>query len=84
MQPDLIGRPHQKWRIAGGALKTRGVEVYSKSGTRGPIFADAGIIRGRSGRRLALTVFIDSTPACRGGFITDLAYEDPSALLRDR
>ncbi len=83
MQRDLAKQPYQKWRIAGGALKTRDVEVYSKSGTWGPIFADAGIIRSPSGRQLALAVFIDSTPAYRGGFIADLAQECTSALLRD-
>jgi hypothetical protein len=84
MQRDLTRQPYQKGRIAGGALKTRGVEVYSKSGTWGPIFADAGIIRGPSGRQLALAVFIDSTPAYRGGFITNLAHECTSTLLPDR
>ena len=68
-------------RIAGGAVQTTGVEVYSKTGTWGPIYADAGIIRGPSGRQLALAVFIDSKPAYRGRFIAELAKACTAALL---
>jgi 5'-nucleotidase (lipoprotein e(P4) family) len=81
MQRDPAKQPYQVRRIAGGALKTRGVEVYSKSGTWGPIFADAGIIRSPSGRQLVLAVFIDSEPAYRGDFIADLARACTSGLL---
>lgn len=68
-------------RIAGGAVQTTGVEVYSKTGTWGPIYADAGIIRGPSGRQLALAVFIDSKPAYRGRFIAELSRACTAALL---
>jgi beta-lactamase class A len=81
MQRDPVKQPYQARRIAGGALKTTGVEVYSKSGTWGPIFADAGIIRSPGGRQLVLAVFIDSNPAYRGDFIANLARACTSALL---
>lgn len=81
MKRDPAKQPYQKHRIAGGALRTAGVEVYSKTGTWGPIFADAGIIRGPSGRQLVLVVFIESNPAYRGGFIAELAAACTSELL---
>jgi 5'-nucleotidase (lipoprotein e(P4) family) len=81
MQRDPRKQPYQAHRIAGGALKTGGVEVYSKSGTWGPIFADAGIIHGASGKQLVLAVFIDSEPAYRGDFIAELSRACTSGLL---
>ena len=81
MQRNPAKQPYQRHRIAGGAVETSGVEVYSKTGTWGPIFADAGIIHGPSGRQLVLVVFIDSTPAYRGSFIAELARACTSALL---
>jgi 5'-nucleotidase (lipoprotein e(P4) family) len=81
MQRDPEKQPYQARRIAGGALKTSAVEVYSKSGTWGPIFADAGIIRSPSGRQLVLAVFLDSEPAYRGDFIAELARAFTSDLL---
>lgn len=81
MQRDPAKQPYQKRRIAGGAMQTPGVAVYSKSGTWGPIFADAGIIRSPSGRQLVLAVFLDSNPAYRGDFIADLARACTGALL---
>lgn len=74
-------QPYLYNRIAGGAVQTPGVEVYSKTGTWGPIYADAGIIRGPSGRQLALAVFIDSKPAYRGRFIAELARTATAAFL---
>jgi hypothetical protein len=81
MQRDPRKQPYQAHRIAGGALKSSGMEVYSKSGTWGPIFADAGIIRSPSGRQLVLVVFTDSQPAYRGDFIADLARACTAGLL---
>ena len=62
-------------------MQTPGVEVFSKTGTWGPIFADAGIIRGPEGRQLVLAVFIDSTPVYRGTFIAELAKICTEELL---
>jgi hypothetical protein len=59
-----------------------GLEVYSKTGTWGPIFADAGIIRDGSGRQLVVVVFIEASPPYRGSFIADLAYRSAAHLLR--
>jgi beta-lactamase class A len=81
MKRDPRKQPYQRKRIAGGAMQTPGVEVFSKTGTWGPIFADAGIIRGPEGRQLVLAVFIDSTPAYRGTFIAELAKICTEALL---
>jgi len=81
MRRDPAKQPYQKHRIAGGALSAGAADVYSKTGTWGPIFADAGIMRGNTGRQLALAVFMDSKPAYRGDFIADLARACTSALL---
>jgi beta-lactamase class A len=81
MRRDPAKQPYLTHRIAGGALKTSGVEVYSKTGTWGPIFADAGIIRHVSAKQLVLAVFIESRPAYRGDFIAALAGRCSAALL---
>jgi hypothetical protein len=53
MRRDPREQPHLAHRIAGGAARLPGLEVYSKSGTWGPIFADAGIVRHvESGRQI--------------------------------
>ncbi len=70
---DPIKQTYQRHRIAGGALKNADFEVYSKTGTWGPIFADAGIIHHSSGRQAVLAVFIESRPAYRGSFIAALS-----------
>ncbi|HVO27988.1 MAG TPA: hypothetical protein VMW56_30645, partial [Candidatus Margulisiibacteriota bacterium] len=56
-------------------------EVYSKSGTWGPIYADAGIVRHISGRQFVLVVFTAGQPAYRGDFIADLTYRCTQQLL---
>ena len=81
MQRDPNKQPYQWRRIAGGAVRTKGVEVYSKTGTWGPIYADAGIIRGPDGRQFTLAVYIDSTPAYRGNFISNLSKQVTEHLL---
>lgn len=81
MQRDPNKQPYQWRRIAGGAMRTKGVEVYSKTGTWGPIYADAGIVRAADGRQFALAVYIDSTPAYRGDFIVDLSRHVTQHLL---
>jgi hypothetical protein len=64
-------------------MKISGVEVYSKSGTWGPIFADAGVMRGPSGRQLVLAVFTEATPAYRGDLIANLARACAEEFLAD-
>jgi hypothetical protein len=73
MQRDPREQPHLVHRIAGGAARIPGLEVYAKSGTWGPIYADAGIVRQLdSGRQVVIAVFTEATPAYRGEFIADL------------
>ena len=76
MKRDVRDQPHLAHRIAGGAAriagKVPGTEVYAKSGTWGPIYADAGIVRDPRGRQLAISVFTDAQPPYRGDAIADL------------
>jgi hypothetical protein len=73
MRRDPIEQPHLVHRIAGGASRLSGLEVYAKSGTWGPIYADAGIVRQLdSGRQVVIAVFTEATPAYHGDFIADL------------
>ncbi len=81
MRRDPAKQPYLIQRIAGGAIGAKGVEVYSKTGTWGPIFADAGIVRHRSGRQLVLAVFIESRPAYRGNFIAALTRRSIERLF---
>jgi beta-lactamase class A len=81
MRRDPAKQPYLIHRIAGGAVGTANTEVYSKTGTWGPIFADAGIVRHRSGRQIVLAVFIESRPAYRGNFIAALARRSIERLL---
>ena len=81
MRRDPDEQPYQRLRIAGGALRVPGVEVFSKSGTWGPIFADAGIVRHASGKQLVLVVFLEGTPPYRGPFIAELAERCAERLL---
>jgi beta-lactamase class A len=79
MRRDTREQPHMAARIPGGAERVGGVEVYSKTGTWGPIYADAGIVRHPSGRDLVVAVFTGGQPRYRGDFIADLTQ---SALRR--
>ncbi len=81
MQRDPNKQPYQWRRIAGGAVRTEGVEVYSKTGTWGPIYADAGIVHAADGRQFTLAVYIDATPAYRGSFIAELSRRITEHLL---
>ncbi len=81
MRRDAAEQPYLAHRLAGGAARLPGVEVYSKSGTWGPIYADAGIIRHVSGRQLVLVVFTAAQPAYRGDFIAELAARCAEHLL---
>ena len=68
-------------RIAGGADLRPDLEVFSKTGTWGPIFADAGIVRHASGHQLVVVVFLDGRPAYRGPFIAELTRRAVRRLL---
>jgi beta-lactamase class A len=84
MRRDPKEQPHLEHRIAGGAARLPDLEVYAKSGTWGPIYADAGIVRHASGRQLVLVVFTESNPPYRGDFIADLTERAAAHLLLDR
>jgi len=81
MARDPKKQPYLASRIAGGAARVDGMTVYSKTGTWGPIFADAGVIEHTSGRKVALAVFVDASPAYRGNVIRDLAHVSAQHLL---
>jgi len=72
MQRNPVEQPHLAARIAGGAARVSGLEVYAKSGTWGPIYADAGIVRDPAGREFVLAVFTQAHPPYRGNFIAEL------------
>jgi beta-lactamase class A len=87
MLRDVRTQPHLVHRIAGGVAGLPGIEVYAKSGTWGPIYADAGIVRDSVGRQFALAVFTDAAPPYRGDAIARLArrlaeylFATPSSL----
>jgi beta-lactamase class A len=82
MRRDPTEQRHLAARIAGGAARLRGLEVYAKSGTWGPIYADAGIVRHvESGRQMVIVVFTEASPAYRGEFIADLTERSAEHLL---
>ena len=82
MRRDPKEQPHLAARIAGGAARVGGLEVYAKSGTWGPIYADAGIVRHvESGRQMVIVVFTEANPAYRGEFIADLTELSARRLL---
>jgi beta-lactamase class A len=64
-----------KRRIAGGAehCGVEGVEIFAKTGTWGPITADAGIVRAPSGHQLIVAAFIEGVPRYKGDFIAKIA-----------
>ena len=82
MRRDPAEQHHLAVRIAGGAARVGGLEVYAKSGTWGPIYADAGIVRHmESGRQIVIVVFTEASPAYRGDFIADLTERSAERLL---
>ena len=81
MRRDPLEQPHLAARIAGGAARLPGLQVYSKSGTWGPIYADAGIVRDPSGHAFILAVFTQASPPYRGNFIAELTYRAALRLL---
>ncbi len=74
MKRDPKQQPYLARRIAGGAARLPGLEVYAKSGTWGPNYADAGIVRAPDGRQFVLVVFTEAQPAYRGELIAQLTY----------
>jgi beta-lactamase class A len=81
MKRDPKQQPHLARRIAGGAARIPGLEAYAKSGTWGPDYADAGIVRAPDGRQFVLVVFTEATPAYRGELIAQLTYRAAQYLL---
>lgn len=84
MLRDVAKQPYLQHRIAGGAARTPGVEVYAKTGTWGPIHADAGIVRHRSGHQVVVAVFLDGEPRYRGSFIAELTDRVVRHLINSR
>lgn len=72
MRRDSREQRHLAARITGGAERVGGLETFAKSGTWGPIYADAGIVRHPSGREIVVVVFTEARPRYRGDFIADL------------
>lgn len=81
MRRDAGKQPYLAKRLAGGVGSRSDLEVFSKTGTWGPIFADAGIIRHASGHQMAVVVFVAGKPAYRGFFIAKIARHAIDALL---
>jgi hypothetical protein len=82
MRRDPKEQRHLAARIAGGAAQVAGLEVYAKSGTWGPIYADAGIVRQvASGRQMVIVVFTEASPAYRGNFIAQLTAASAERIL---
>jgi len=79
MKRDPQKQRHLAHRIAGGAARLPGLEAYSKSGTWGPIYADAGIVHHTSGREMIVVVFTQGS--YRGDFIADLTERAARELL---
>ena len=83
MRRDPRRQPYLWRRIAGGADPGKGdLEVFSKTGTWGPIYADAGIVRHASGHQFAIVVILDGVPAYRGQFIAKLTRAAVEQLFR--
>jgi beta-lactamase class A len=83
MRRDPRRQPYLWKRIAGGADPGKGdLEVFSKTGTWGPIYADAGIVRHASGHQFAIVVILDGAPAYRGPFIAKLTRAAVEQLFR--
>jgi beta-lactamase class A len=84
MYRDIAKQPYLRHRIAGGGARTRGVEVYAKTGTWGPIHADAGIVRHKSGHQVIVAVFLEGAPRYRGSFIAELTDRVVSHLIDEK
>jgi hypothetical protein len=77
MRRDPRKQPYLRHRIAGGVEpEGEAFEVFAKTGTWGPIFADAGIVRRKAdGHQMVVVAFLEAVPgsaAYRGSFIAEL------------
>jgi hypothetical protein len=81
MRRDPRQQPHLLPRLAGGAARVPGLQVFAKSGTWGPIYADAGIVQDPSGRQFIVAVFTDAAPPYRGDFIADITEKTARHLF---
>jgi hypothetical protein len=82
MKRDPKEQPHLAHRIAGGAKRADDdLEIYAKSGTWGPDYADAGIVRDGNGRQFVVAVFTEAVPAYRGQLIARLTERTAERLL---
>jgi hypothetical protein len=84
MRRDIRDQPHLGYRIAGGAARLPGMEVFAKSGTFGRTYADAGIVRHVSGRQMVIVVLTEGTGrrgAYRGWFISDVTERAAAHVL---
>jgi hypothetical protein len=81
MRRDVRKQRYLSHRIAGGTDKRADLEVFSKTGTWGPIFGDAGIVRHASGHQMVVAVFIEGKPAYRGGFIAQFTRRAVKRLM---
>lgn len=75
MRRSTRNQGYLKYRIAGGAERcgVKGVEIFAKTGTWGPITADAGIVRTPSGRQVIVAAFVEGAPRYKGDFIAQIA-----------
>jgi hypothetical protein len=80
---DLYGRDLQFLEdpTVAGSLPNQTGSYRTKTGTWGPIFADAGIVRHASGHQLIVVVFLEGQPAYRGSFIEKLTRRAVRRLL---
>jgi hypothetical protein len=85
MRRSTAKQSYLRYRIAGGAEKcgVDDVEVFAKTGTWGPIHADAGILRAPSGHQLVVAAFLEGAPLYKGWFISKIT-EEACRLALDR
>jgi beta-lactamase class A len=81
MRRDPKQQPYLWQRIAGGAARAPDLDVYSKTGTWGPVYADAGIVRHVAGHQVVVVVFLEGRPRYRGSFIAELTRSAVGQLL---
>ena len=81
MKRDIREQKYLERRIAGGASRISGLDVYSKSGTYRETFADVGIVKAANSKQLVLAVFIQNQEGYRGNFIADLTERCARYLL---
>jgi hypothetical protein len=83
MRRDTRKQRYLVHRIAGGADGRAEFEVFAKTGTWGPIYADAGIVRNTSGHQLVVVAFLEGRPAYRGSFIARLTRRALQEVMKE-